>query len=610
MFYSSSIQNNKNNPKVLWKHLKSLSNKTLNHQTNYINDEQEDPITDPLLTAKTFNEFFLDTFATAPTSNGDLNTISEDIIKNFISNKLCKDTEFKIPLITAEFVINQLKNLDICKSTGLDNIGARFLKVSSSIIAIHLAKIFNLSIQQGSFPDKFKLAKIIPIHKKGAKEDKHNYRPISILPVLSKIIEKHVSNEIKNYINENSLLHARQSGFRANHSCETALNVLIDDWITALNNHSQVGTIFLDLTKAFDLINHSILLKKLKLYQFSSTTLNWFTSYLTNRSQTVMISGKMSEPGHITSGVPQGSVLGPLLFILYINDLPLHVTSQIDMFADDTTISTYGNSSSEIHDKLQDDLQVVENWCLNNSMRPNAQKTKAMFITPSNKNSENIVHDKITMAEQEIEFTRVERLLGIYLDSNLTWKNQVEQTLKKCNSLLYLLLRIKCFININVRKLFFNAYILPHLDYCCTIWGNTSKYLLNEMLKFQKRAARIILDKEFDAPSEELFFQLRWMKFHDRLIYKKAILVYKSLHNECPEYLANRFCPLLNSHGMTLRSTTENLLIIPKPNLECFRKSISYSGAKIWNEIPMEIRSAESTNQFKQRYLRWKFPEG
>ena len=233
-----------------------------------------------------------------------------------------------------------------------------------------------------------------------------------------------------------------------------------------------------------------------------------------------------------------------------------------------------------------------------------------MYITPSShqKFTTN-VKDTIKLQDQLIQFTTCEKLLGINVDNNLTWKTQVEQTIKKCNSLLYLLLRIKCYLNIHVRKLFFNSYILPHLDYCCTVWGNCSQHLLQEMMKFQKRAAQVILDKDYDTPSTKLFRLLGWMKFVERLKFNKALLVYKSLNNKCPEYMSNMFQTPQNIHSMTLRSESVNTLMVPKPNYEFSRKSFSYSGAKLWNSLPLEIQSSESILQFRSKYLRWKFPE-
>ena len=213
------------------------------------------------------------------------------------------------------------------------------------------------------------------------------------------------------FLEENYLIHAQQSGFRENHSCETALTSLIDEWIASINNHNKVGTLFLDLSKAFDLINHSILIQKLKLYHMNTSSVTWFESYLTDRKQTVVVSGQMSDAGLITSGVPQGSVLGPLLFILYINDLPLHVTSPIDIFADDTTITAYGKTHLEINSFLQQDIINIEDWCSQNSIVPNAQKTKAMYITQTHRNKPIHVSDTILMQNNAIQFTNCEKIL-------------------------------------------------------------------------------------------------------------------------------------------------------------------------------------------------------
>ena len=194
-------------------------------------------------------------------------------------------------------------------------------------------------------------------------------------------------------------------------------------------------------------------------YNIKNKPLKWFKSYFTNRSQKVSISGKLSTGREIVSGVPQGSVLGPILFILYINDLPLHLqVSSTDLFADDTTISAVGQTVNEVCQSLQSSLNIIDEWCQHNSMIPNPQKTKAMFISPS-KNINNLINStddhNLLLHAQKIEFTEVEKLLGIQVDHKLSWKTQVEQVLKKCNSLLYLLLRIKRFLNIHMRKIVF-----------------------------------------------------------------------------------------------------------------------------------------------------------
>ena len=275
---------------------------------------------------------------------------------------------------------------------------------------------------------------------------------------------------------------------------------MVDDWITAIDNNNLTGTVFLDLSKAFDLVDHEKLFQKLKLYHFHNSSLEWFKSYLEDRSQKVAISGMLSKSRNISIGVPQGSVLGPLLFIIFINDLPLcthHSTT--NMFADDSTLTATGKTTDEIATNLTADLNNVQEWCAQNSMSLNVSKTKAMLFSSKTKAINET--SKIHIGSQPIDYSSQEKLLGVTVDSSLNWSEQIDKTIKKCNSLLFLLGRIKVFLSIPNRKLFYNAYILPHIDYCCTIWGNCSKDLTDQIIKFQKKAARLILDKDFDIPS-------------------------------------------------------------------------------------------------------------
>ena len=293
-FYSESISNNHNNPKQLWQNLHDVTNLSTKQQTSFINDENGNPILDPEDTANKFNNFFTSLHKNLTLRNTD-QTFNSTKIHNFVHERVPCDTEFSLPSVNISFIQKQLQNLKVNKATGIDELSAKFLKLSASVISQPLATILNLSIQNGTYPDALKKAKVTLIFKKGERSDINNYRPISVLPVITGIFERHVSSCLISFLETYKLVYEHQSGFRRHHSCQTSLTEIVDKWLTALNNNETVGTVFLDLSKAFDLVNHQLLLQKLAAYKFSSSTLSWFDSYLKNRYQQVSISGKLSS---------------------------------------------------------------------------------------------------------------------------------------------------------------------------------------------------------------------------------------------------------------------------------------------------------------------------
>ena len=245
--------------------------------------------------------------------------------------------DVKVPTFTdtVEHILNNLRN---SKSAGLDMVDTAILNCSASYILPALTHIINLSIEKECFPTEWKTAKVIPLLKKGDPLNPQNYRPVAILPVISKILEKVVFCQIVQYMEENKLLHPNHHGFRSGHSTETCLIQLYDRWVAALEEKSLTGVCMLDLSAAFDVVDHPLLLQKLEIYGFGRSSLNWLKSYLDDRLQTVHIEGKQSDLLAVSSGVPQGSILGPTLLLIYINDLPDSIVSKLVMYADDTTL--------------------------------------------------------------------------------------------------------------------------------------------------------------------------------------------------------------------------------------------------------------------------------
>lgn len=409
------------------------------------------------------------------------------------------------------------------------------------------------------------------------------------------------------YLNEHNLLHPTQSGFRSAHSCETALINMIDKWLRSLDNSQLVGVVLVDFKKAFDLVDHKILLQKLEIYRLSEKSLNWFSSYLINRTQRVSVNNVLSEHRYISYGVPQGSILGPLLFIMFINDLPLYANDVMtDMYADDTTLFDINISKEAVQANLQKALVSVDVWCKHNGMLLNSSKTKVMLITTSQKRSK-LDNDTLHLTYKDVTLQMIsyDKILGVYIDNNLTWSYHINFLIKKISSYLWLLSKIKEYLTIKNRVKFYKSYIQPHLDFCNVIWGNTSQRNLLRLYRLQKRACRIILNYEIDNMVNS-FYKIKVLTIYERIFLRKAKFMFKVFIQETPLYIRNMFEPtVINNEARILRSSSINNFVIPKPNKELFKLSMSYSGTLIWNILPEYIKLSNNISTFHNRCIKW-----
>ena len=424
-YYNQYFENNSNDIKKTWDGIRSIINtkgKNLNNITQL--KVNEEVINNPKKIVEEINHFFVNV---GPITE---QTIPRNPLVNpvkYLKNR--NQFNFLVTNISNEEVLNIIKNLED-KSTGPQSIPIKLLKLIPDLILVPLCKIISMSFSSGKFPDPLKICKTIPIHMGGSTILLNNYRPISLLSIFDKIIEKLMHKRLYNFLNEHSILFSNQFGFRKNNSTSTAL-IQITEKIKESIDKSKYGCgIFIDLRKAFDTVNHSILLSKMEHYGVRDTALEWFKSYLSNRKQYVYSNGESSQLKDITCGVPQGSVLGPLLFLIYINDLPnISKLLQFFLFADDTNIYYEAESSEQLEQVINKELQKLRTWLMVNRLSLNMDKTNFIMFHPYNKPINHTI--TLKFRKNAIMEKKCIKYLGIMIDSTLTWHTHIGNISKK-----------------------------------------------------------------------------------------------------------------------------------------------------------------------------------
>ena len=356
--------------------------------------------------------------------------------------------------------------------------------------------------------------KISPVFKEGNKTDCGNYRPISVISVVAKLFEGLVYNQLRTFISDNNILVKQQSGFRSEHSTETALLGSTNEWLYNMDSGLINGVLFLDLKKAFDTVDHEILLKKLHLYGIKGTTYAWFKSYIQNRKQICLMNGKKSHAREIRCGVPRESNLGPILFLLYINDLPKCLeATRANLFADDTNLSCAGLDASEIEIKLKKDLKNVHSWLRCNKLTLNDTKTEYMIIGSRYRLNklEDFPEISLAIGDNDIKRVTSKKSLGFIIDDQLKWGMHIDAQCKKISKGIALLRRAKSFVPLHILNNMYNALVLPHMTYCSTIWNDGSNTILKKLSKLQKRAARVITGQSYEVRSTQILESLNWI---------------------------------------------------------------------------------------------------
>ena len=587
-YFDRLIEDNKSVGTV-WRAINEVLNKSNNKSSN-----PASPIS-----PETFNDFFL-TLSDRLLLNNQKNSCApqsnHSILHEFCNSKLETDTNFSIPSLTVYEVGQYVEHLSNKKSMGPDKLPPTLLKLALPYIVEPLTFTYNLCIEQCVFPSALKIAKVVPIPKGKINKEPGDFRPISLLPILAKPLERHIHKHLMEYLERNELFHNFQSGFRAKHSCNTALNALCSSWLSSIHSSNVTGAVFLDFKKAFDLVDHSILLKKLNLYIRNTKTLDIFRSYLGHRRQYVSINCRTSSSGLSLCGVPQGSILGPLLFCIHINDLPLNISDssvRCDLFADDSTIHTSNKNMLKIESSLQHALREVETWCDVNRMILHPSKTKSMILTTRQKHQLAPLTLNLTINDVPIEQVREHKVLGVIIDEELSWESHINYICKKLSRNLYLLSKLTQFANKKTLLMFTHAHIMSHINYASSLWDGASKNNLKKLISLHRRSAKLILRSETISTDNKLL-KLNILPLHRQCLFNKAVLMFKVYSNKAPSSISGLFSKSTNRYGSLN-------FILPKARIEICKTSLSFSGAAVWNDLPLSIKLSASISVFKTK---------
>lgn len=516
-----------------------------------------------------------------------------------IYSKSCTQS-FVMHEIIEEEVIDCINNIKSHSAPGLDGISPKFVKMAKTIVAPYLTKLFNKCINEETFPDQFKIASVTPIPKKTSLKTINDFRPISLLPMFSKIFEKILVQRMTKFLNKNDVLTSSQFGFRTSSSTELAVTSIYDKLLQNLDENKITCSIYLDLRKAFDSVNHSIILKKLNHYGFRGSILSFFESYLKNRKICTKLDGKVSTLCDVSYGVPQGSVLGPLLFLLYVNDLPNVSKFKTTLFADDTNLHLSHSNSKYLQQQVSQEIVKIDEWMRKNKLTLNYEKSNFMII--GNKLSKTNGF-KLVINKHVIPQTNSVKYLGVILDNNLSWQPHIESISKKLSKACGIIYKLRHYVPLSTLKLIYYSMFNSILQYSLLNWGRAANCHLQKIKVLQNRFLRASLFRHRRSSSNALYSEFGVLKLDDMITMEYAKFLYRFSNNMLPEYFNNYFTDLKLVHQHNTRQSNKKNFYHTYARTEWGRKMVQRRGLHVWKNIPLELKEC-SFYRFKKTFKR------
>lgn len=572
-YLSKKIQSSGDKVKTVWQVINNETGKNKIRDPHFSLRINDTLISSDFDVADHFERFFTD----IPVDTTKSLDSSPEIAESLLKNSLAECTEnLRFTCVTPSIIIKTFRSLNLKKTEDLWGLSVKVLHSIIELISPHLADIFNKSIDTGVFPDLMKHSKIIPLFKSGTKTDPTNFRPISILPALSKIFEKLILNQLLSHFNRNNLLNRNQFGFTKGRSTTDAGVVLLKHIFEAWEKAQDAIGVFCDLSKAFDCVDHDNLIRKMKHYGIKHRALDLITSYLSNRTQRVVINGTQSAGSTVALGVPQGSILGPFLFLLYINDLPKLIQDRYDivLFADDTSLIFKVDRKENDINTINDALSTIVKWFTANNLLLNAKKTKCIKFTLPN--VKQISNEKLKLKGDFLEFEDSTVFLGITLDAKLQWHAHIAKLAGKLSSAAYAVRRIRQLTNVETAKLVYYSYFHSVMSYGILLWGKAAD--IQTIFVLQKRAVRAIYKLKARASLREKFKEANILTVTSQYILENIMYVRKNLH----EFKLNS-----DIHNYNTRS--KNKLAVTACRLRKVSTSFVGNCIRFYNKIPIDV---------------------